>query len=107
MWAIGLDLAWSPRNPSAGVVLGWAEDHWEVAAWEAQLGPDAEILAFLEPYLDAPCVIGIDAPLIVPNETGSRPCDRILASRFGRHHAGGYPVNRRWLRSFGGLRGRP
>ncbi|MFZ8844766.1 DUF429 domain-containing protein [Thermoflexus sp.] len=105
MWAIGLDLAWSPRNPSAGVVLGWAEDHWKVVAWEAQLGADAEILAFLEPYLDAPCVIGIDAPLIVPNETGSRPCDRILASRFGRHHAGGYLVNRCWLRSFGGLRG--
>ncbi|WP_352429170.1 DUF429 domain-containing protein [Thermoflexus sp.] len=105
MWAIGVDLAWSPRNPTAAVVLRWAGSGWETAAWAEALGADAEILAFLEPYRAGPCVIGVDAPLIVPNETGSRPCDRMIAARFGRHHAGGYPVNRRWLRPFGGLRG--
>jgi len=105
VWAIGVDLAWSPRNPTAAVALRWAGDRWELAAWAEALGSDAEILAFVAPYREGPCIIGIDAPLIVPNETGSRPCDRRIAARFGRHHAGGYPVNRRWLRSFGGLRG--
>ena len=105
MWAIGVDLAWSPRNPTAAVVLRWDGDHWAMEAWAEDLGSDAEILEFLAPYREDPCVIGIDAPLIVPNEEGSRPCDRWIAARFGRYHAGGYPVNRRWLRSFGGLRG--
>ena len=105
MWAVGVDLAWSPRNPTAAVVLRWEDDRWEMEAWADDLGSDAEILDFLAPYQEGPCIIGIDAPLIVPNEEGSRPCDRWIASRFGRHHAGGYPVNRRWLRSFGGLRG--
>ncbi|MCS6963887.1 DUF429 domain-containing protein [Thermoflexus sp.] len=105
MWAIGVDLAWSPRNPTAAVALRWEEDHWEVEAWADDLGSDAEILGFLSPYREGSCIIGIDAPLIVPNEEGSRPCDREIASRFGRYHAGGYPVNRRWLRAFGGLRG--
>lgn len=104
-WAIGVDLAWSPRNPTAAVVLRWEADGWTVAAWADDLGSDAEILAFLMPYREDPCIIGMDAPLIVPNETGSRPCDRQIASRFGRRHAGGYAVNRRWLRPFGGLRG--
>lgn len=104
-WAIGVDLAWSPRNPSAAVVLRWAGSGWEVAAWADGLGADEEILAFLRPYREGACLIGIDAPLIVPNEEGSRPCDRAIAARFARAHAGGYPVNRRWLQSFGGLRG--
>ncbi|MFN3928376.1 MAG: DUF429 domain-containing protein [Thermoflexus sp.] len=105
MWAIGVDLAWSPRNPTAAVALRWEEDHWELSAWADHLGSDAEILEFLVPYREGPCIIGIDAPLIVPNEEGSRPCDRQIASRFGRYHAGGYLINRRWLRAFGGLRG--
>ncbi len=105
MWAIGIDLAWSPRNPTAAVALRWEEDHWEMEAWGDRLGSDAEILGFLAPYREGPCIVGIDAPLVVPNEEGARPCDRQIAARFGRHHAGGYLVNRRWLRSFGGLRG--
>lgn len=43
--------------------------------------------------------MAVDAPLVVPNETGWRPCERLLAQAFRRFEAAPYPANRR---RFGG-----
>ncbi len=37
----------------------------------------------------------IDAPLIVPNQTGRRECDGLTHRHFGRQQAGAYPANRK------------
>lgn len=50
-------------------------------------------------------LVAIDAPLRVPNEFGSRLCDRQVAAVFGRYQAAPYPVNRHNLNRYGGLRG--
>lgn len=34
------------------------------------------------------------APLIVPNASGSRPCEKAIGTAFGRFDAGAYPANR-------------
>lgn len=92
---IGLDLAWSPRNKSAAVVLK-AND--PVATWcshAERLGDDSEVLAFLREAAGAgPALIAIDAPLIVPNVEAARPVDRHITSLFGRYGAGCYPAYR-------------
>ena len=100
---VGIDLAWSPRNPSGGVVLSASG---RVLASTSALGSDAEVLDFVTQALPgrAPGIVAIDAPLAVPNETGARPCDRQVASTFGRYHAAPYPANRRNLSQYGGLR---
>jgi predicted RNase H-like nuclease len=57
------------------------------------LGDDVAILDFIadsEPGL----VVAIDAPLIVPNLTGSRPCEREVGHLFGRYGASCHPSNR-------------
>jgi predicted RNase H-like nuclease len=92
---VGVDLAWSPRNTSAAVVL---EAEGERAQWIAhceRLGDNEEMLAFIrEAGGSGPALIAIDAPLIVPNEEGARLVDRQITRLFGRYGAGCYPAYR-------------
>jgi histidinol-phosphate phosphatase family protein len=99
---VGIDLAWSPRNPSGGVVLS---EEGQILA-NSTLGPDSEIVAFIALAVPSgtPGLVAIDAPLVVPNETGGRLCDRQVASVFGRFEAAPYQANRRNLSRYGGLR---
>jgi histidinol-phosphate phosphatase family protein len=77
-----------------------------VVAASARLGEDQEVVGFVADTLGpgAPGLVAIDAPLSVPNETGSRDCDRQVASAFGRFEAPPYPANRKNLARYGGLR---
>ena len=54
---------------------------------------DEEIVAALTPYVDGPCLVAIDAPLIVTNPTGSRPAEQALSKDFRRYDAGAHPSN--------------
>lgn len=100
---IGLDLAWSPRNRTGAAILQGDT----VLAYTGQLGSNEEILAFVAPYLqdDASAIIAIDAPLRVPNSTGTRFCDQALSAEWRRFEAGALPANRRLLAFAGEVRG--
>jgi predicted RNase H-like nuclease len=52
-------------------------------------------------------VIAVDAPLVVPNDTGNRPCEVELAKVFRKYHAGAHPANRTLLSHYnkGNVRG--
>lgn len=92
---IGLDLAWSARNPSGGVVLGWDGGRAWPLAWSSALRDDAEVLAFVLNGTDGEgALVAVDAPLVVPNERGTRGCDRALSAAYRRAEAGAYPANR-------------
>ena len=47
----------------------------------------------MEPYVSDDCLVAIDAPLIVRNPTGSRPCETALNRDFHRFEAGAHPAN--------------
>lgn len=88
---VGIDLAWSYRNTSAVVVL----EGGRATAWKEKAISDEEIIAFLrETVGEGPALVAVDAPLIVPNERGWRPCDRELAMAFRRYDAAPHPANR-------------
>lgn len=95
MHFIGVDLAWSDRNTSAIAVI-YAEDaSGRLIHGEENLQSDDEIISFISQIAGTqPALVAIDAPLIVPNLTGSRPCDREVTRLFGRYHAGTLPANR-------------
>lgn len=96
MHFVGIDLAWSYRNPSAVVVL----EGGKAVAWKGKAAGDEEIIAFLKETVgEGPALVAVDAPLIVPNEGGWRPCDSELAMAFRRYEATPHPANRR---RFGG-----
>jgi histidinol-phosphate phosphatase family protein len=100
---LGIDLAWSPRNPSGAALL--APDGQLLEA-TGNLGGDDEIVELIARALpeETPGVVAIDAPLAIPNETGARPCDREVGDVFRRFEAAPYPANRRHLAPYGGLR---
>ena len=86
---VGIDLAWGEKNPTGLAVL----DQDAGLLYLSAVRTDDEIVAALTPYLDAPLVAGIDAPLVVTNATGSRPAEQALSRDFRRFEAGTHPSN--------------
>jgi predicted RNase H-like nuclease len=102
---IGIDLAWSPRNPTGGaVVRGNASGGTLLNT--ALLADNTEIVAYIARHAaDGPAIVGVDAPLWVPNETGRRPGEAEIGRAFGRYQAGAHPANRHRLAFDGVVRG--
>lgn len=98
---IGLDLAWSRRNNTGACALTAGRGHSVRVLEFADLHSDADVVEFVRTHAASTCSVGVDAPLVVTNETGMRECDRLLQVRLGKLGAGAYPANRRLL-SFGG-----
>jgi predicted RNase H-like nuclease len=88
---LGLDLAWSDRNPSGVAALAPDGTLLDV---RADLRGDDEILAWVRRWRGTRGVIGIDMPTIVHNATGARAAERDLAAAFRHAHAGPHPANR-------------
>lgn len=89
MHFVGVDLAWGNEKTTGLAVL---EADGRLVHVSAQRS-DAEILSALAPYVDGDCLVGIDAPLIVRNATGNRPCEAALNRDFARFDAGAHPSN--------------
>ena len=89
MYFVGLDLAWGERNPTGVAVV---DDNGDLVHVSAQTD-DASILAAIRPYVADDCVVGIDAPLIVTNPKGNRPCEAALNRDFAKFQAGAHPSN--------------
>jgi predicted RNase H-like nuclease/ppGpp synthetase/RelA/SpoT-type nucleotidyltranferase len=89
MYFIGLDLAWGERRPTGVAVV---DDGGTLVQVSAQTD-DASILAAVKPFVADDCVVGIDAPLIVTNPTGNRPCEAALNVEFRAFQAGAHPSN--------------
>ena len=100
---IGIDLAWSDRNPSGVAVIR----DGRLVACSGGLSKMSEIVDFIGGHLSRRngSVVSVDAPLRVPNETGIRACDRALSADWHRHQAGAYPANRKLLERDGVVRG--
>jgi predicted RNase H-like nuclease len=87
---VGLDLAWGERARSGLAVLNEAGRLVE----SASVRSDEEIASFIDQHKSRTLVAAIDAPLVVPNQYGRRPCEALVSELFGRYRAGAYPANR-------------
>lgn len=85
----GIDLAWGKRA-CTGLAVASADG---ALLASASVHTGAEIADFLAPYADTLATVAVDAPLIVTNPTGQRPCEREIGAVFGRYGAGAYPAN--------------
>ena len=96
----GVDLAWGERNGD-GLCLVHASrpstDTWRAEVVEsAHVFGDTALFEWIEtrlPPAAGPAMLLFDAPVVCPNESGSRPVDRLTTARFGRFHAGPHPAN--------------
>lgn len=89
MHYVGVDLAWGDRMPTGVAVI----DEAGALARVTVAGADDDLLAQLAPYVEGPCAVGIDAPLVVTNPSGTRPCETALNRDFRRYEAGAHPAN--------------
>ncbi len=89
MFHIGVDLAWGTKRPTGLAVLDDAGRLVHVST----VRTDEEILETLTPYAAGPCLVALDAPLVVRNPTGNRPGEAELNRDFARFDAGAHPVN--------------
>jgi len=72
MHYIGIDLAWTYANESGICVIA---DNGEIIYCESKVFSDEMIADIVAEYAKEGAIVGIDAPLIVNNETGARYCD--------------------------------
>ncbi|HZW43358.1 MAG TPA: DUF429 domain-containing protein [Dermatophilaceae bacterium] len=86
----GVDLAWGQRARTGMAVL----DDTGRLLESASVRTDDEIVAFVDRYATDTMVAAVDAPLVVPNETGRRLCEALVGQFFARFGAGAYPANR-------------
>jgi predicted RNase H-like nuclease len=86
---VGLDLAWGEKNSTGVAVIDSDGRLLHVGAVQ----DDAGIEAAVEPYVSDDCLVAIDAPLIVRNPVGARPCETALNRDFHRFEAGAHPAN--------------
>jgi predicted RNase H-like nuclease len=89
---LGLDLAWSERNPSGLAAL---DADGRLIDVRADVRDDAAIMHWIRAHIGSRGVIGIDMPTIVRNADGVRPCERELGAVFRRAHAAPHPANLR------------
>ena len=105
MKAIGVDLAWSPRNPTAAAVADLQDGRWTIIEVAGDLVSNANVADFIDAAAaGGPGIVGIDAPLVVPKSTGIRRADALVNTLFRRYNAGVHPANRHSLGRYGGLR---
>lgn len=89
MYFVGLDLAWADGNQTGVAVL---DDDGRLVQVGTAVSDD-EIAAAVAPYVDGPCVVAIDAPLIVKNSTGYRLGETLYNRDFAPFEATAQPAN--------------
>lgn len=91
---VGVDLAWGEKKHDGVCFLKWDGKRGAVAGFAYPQG-DGELL---EALLDKThgyrsVFVTVDAPIVCPNRTGTRPVDRLTHRMFHREHAACHPAN--------------
>jgi predicted RNase H-like nuclease len=98
---VGVDLAWGKNRPTGVAIL----DANGGLNYVGAALHDGEIIDAVSPYVQGECLVAIDAPLIVTNNTGQRPAERALNADFGGFDAGAHSANLGIAVFSSGLRG--
>ncbi len=89
---VGVDLGWYGKPSGLAVLTGIGSELQLHAVTRLQGIPET-IQFILSQTGNADAVVAVDAPLVIPNQSGSRVAERQLNQQFCRYHAGCYPAN--------------
>jgi predicted RNase H-like nuclease len=91
---LGLDLGWTPRDSSGGVVLEPVEGGGVQMLAADSLRAHEDVLRWVSRHRQrAVTTVAFNAPVVVENLSGSRPCDRLLLEHFARFRIDEYANN--------------
>lgn len=89
MYFIGVDLAWGLRSPTGVAIV----DGGGVLRYLGVAGDDEDVTDRVRPFARGECLVAVDAPLVVTNPSGNRPCEAALNRDFRAFEAGAHPSN--------------
>ena len=91
---IGVDLAWGEKKHDGVCFLEWSGRTGRVTGYGYPQG-DQELLDLLHERARTyrSVLVTMDAPIVCPNRTGTRPVDRLTHRMFHREHAACHPAN--------------
>ena len=91
---VGVDLAWGEKKHDGVCFLEWDGKRGSVTGLAYPQG-DGELLDALldKTYGYRSVFVTVDAPIVCPNRTGTRPVDRLTHRMFHREHAACHPAN--------------
>lgn len=87
---VGIDLAWGTRART-GVAVA---DNAGQLIHSGVVSTNDEILTWIRARAGRVVVAAVDAPLIVPNESGQRACETAISRAFWRYKIGAHSSNR-------------
>jgi len=87
---VGIDLAWGTKARTGMAVVDDAGRLLQSGA----VRTDDEINDWLRTFAGGVVVAAVDAPLVVPNETGQRRCETEISRAFWRYKIGAHSSNR-------------
>ncbi|MEM6425736.1 MAG: DUF429 domain-containing protein [Cyanobacteria bacterium P01_D01_bin.128] len=92
MQFVGVDFGW--QSGASGLChLSWDGAQLHLAEL-ARLQSMESVLGWIDQRVGEQAgAIAVDAPTLIPNQTGMRLPDRLAHKHFGRYHAGCYPAN--------------
>ncbi len=90
---IGIDFGWRSQ-PSGLCCLEWQDNALQLVDLDRKEAI-ADIFTWIDTKVarEAPAIVAVDAPTIIPNKTGTRLPDKLTHKYFGKYHAGCYPAN--------------
>ena len=90
---IGVDLGWV-SGASGLCCLEWQDNQLHILDITTKI-EIATIFTWIDSWIKEkePALIAVDAPTIIPNQTGMRLPDKLTHKYFGKYHAGCYPAN--------------
>lgn len=86
---VGVDLAWGP-NGTTGLA---AVDDAGVLLDVTTARTDGQLETWLAEWAPGPCLVAMDAPLVVRNPSGQRGCERLLGRHFAPYKIACHPAN--------------
>jgi len=91
---IGIDLAWqTDKNHSGIMVMEGDKTGAEIISFSKGITNLEAVFNFIKSYKTSNTIIAIDAPLIIKNQTGQRPCEKLIGKKFGSRHASAHSTN--------------
>lgn len=93
---IGIDLAWGDKNFSGFCVLIPYKKSLKITDIKLLKSID-DIVDEIQKYKNDKVCIGLDAPLLVPNEDGNRESEKLFNKDFAKYKISMLPVNRALL----------
>jgi predicted RNase H-like nuclease len=91
---IGIDLAWQSNKNHTGIaVLGEGDHGLELMGYSTNVTTLQGVVDYVCAHTTGNAVVAIDAPLIIRNRDGQRPCETEIGRRFGKFQASAHSPN--------------